>query len=68
MTVIRIDRHEVGKRLAQLKMSLTIIFVFVLSSMTTVDFCMIAFYWLSTSWMKLIKVAGLFVGPKGITV
>ncbi len=32
------------------------------------DCCARAFYWLLISWMKLINVAGPFVGPKGMTV
>ncbi len=53
---------------AQLKMLLTIIFVLVSSLMAKPRDLARAFHWLSTSWMKLMNVAGLLIGPNGITV
>ncbi len=54
--------------LKQLKMLSTLILVLVSLLMRRPDCCASAFHWLSTSWMKLMKVAGPFVGPNGMTV
>jgi hypothetical protein len=54
--------------LPKLKMLLTMIFVFVSSSMIRPFCCAMAFDWLLMLWMKMINVAGPFVGPKGMTI
>ena len=52
----------------QLKMSSTIMFVFVSSSRVSPLEAARDFHTLSTSWMKQMNVAGPLVGPNGMTV
>ncbi len=59
--------NEVLRSIPWLRKSSTMMHVFVFSSTNILDDVAKAFNWLSTSWMKLMKVAGPLVGPKGIT-
>jgi hypothetical protein len=60
--------NERLKELAQLTILSTIMRVFVSSSIVRPEDLASTFQMLSTSWTKLMKVAGPLVGPKGITV
>ena len=58
----------IAKDFAKLRMSSTMMFVFVSSSILTPNERARSFHVLSRSWINAINVGGLLTGPKGMTL